>query len=485
MYLGIDLGTSSVKCVLLDDTQRLIASEHAALTVTRPHDGWAEQSPVDWIAGLERALAALASSHRKAMGAVRGIGLSGHMHGATLVDDEDRVLRPCMLWNDTRAHEQAHRLDTARSRELSGNILFPGFTAPKVAWLAEHEPAVFERIACVLLPKDHVRLWLTGERVSEMSDASGTGWLDVGTRDWSKELVDASGLSLAQMPRLVEGSSVSGTVRSALAERFGLPEGVVVAGGGGDNAASACGMGTVAEGQAFVSLGTSGVLFAANDRFMPNAASAVHAFCHALPDTWHQMGVILAATDSLNWLATLTGRTAAELAHLVEQRDFAPSSEIFLPYLGGERTPHNDAGARGVFTGLSHASDAGALAAAVMQGVAFAFADSQRALQEAGTTLQRAYAIGGGSQSRTWLRMIATTLQIELDIPADGDFGASLGAARLGMLAADGGAASAVCTPPDVVETVAPEPDQADAFAEALARYRHAWTLSAESAHRS
>jgi len=475
MYLGIDLGTSSVKTVLMDADQRTVASHTAALSVMRPADGWAEQSPVDWIAGVEATLAALAAAEPRAMAAVRGIGLSGHQHGATLVDDQDRVLRPCMLWNDTRAHAEASRMDTERSRELIGNILFPGFTAPKVVWLAEHEPAVFERIDSVLLPKDHVRLWLCGERVSEMSDASGTGWLDVGKRAWSEEMVRASGLSMAQMPRLVEGSEVSGQLRAELAERFGLPGSVVIAGGGGDNAASACGMGTVAEGQAFVSLGTSGVLFAANRQFMPNADSAVHAFCHALPDTWHQMGVILSATDSLNWLSGLTGRNAAELAELAATRDVAPVSERFLPYLGGERTPHNDAAARGVMTGLSHASDAGALAAAVMQGVAFAFADSQRALAEAGTTLDRAYAIGGGARSTWWLQTIATVLDIELDVAGDADVGAGLGAARLGMLAADGGTVDEVCHAPPVLRTIAPVAGQRDAFAQALAHWRDTW----------
>jgi len=476
MYLGIDLGTSSVKTVLMDGDQRPVASESAALQVMRPHDAWAEQSPVDWIAGIEDTLAALTAAHPKAMGAVRGIGLSGHQHGATLVDEAGLVLRPCMLWNDTRAHAEAARLDTGRSRTITGNIIFPGFTAPKVAWLAEHEPAVFERIATVLLPKDHVRLWLSGELASEMSDASGTGWLDVGRRDWSEELVLASGLSMSQMPRLVEGSEVSGQLRTELAQRYGMPAGVVIAGGGGDNAASACGMGTVSSGQAFLSLGTSGVLFAANERFMPNADSAVHAFCHALPDTWHQMGVILSATDSLNWLAGLTGRSPAELAGLAAGHDIAPRPERFMPYLGGERTPHNDAAARGVLTGLSHASDAGALAAAVMQGVAFAFADNQRALERAGTTLERAYAIGGGARSTWWLQTLATVLDIELDVAADADVGAGLGAARLAIIAAENATPAEVCRAPQVLETVSPVASARAASADALGAWRETWT---------
>ncbi len=479
MYLGIDLGTSSVKCVLLDAEGSVVASAGAELEVARASDGHAEQAPADWIAALETALNELRKHERRGFAAVRGIGLSGHMHGATLVDAADEVIRPCMLWNDTRAHAEAARMDTSRSRELIGNILFPGFTAPKVEWVRAHEPENFARIAKVLLPKDHVRLWLTGEHVSEMSDASGTGWLDVGRRDWASELVEASGLRLSQMPRLVEGSEVSGTLRPAIAERFGLAPSVVVAGGGGDNAASACGMGTVAPGAAFLSLGTSGVLFAANERFRPNPESAVHAFCHALPGTWHQMGVILAATDALNWLGGVTGRTPAELARLAGGADddapVEPTDIVFLPYLGGERTPHNDAAARGAFVGLSHTSGPAELARAVMQGVAFAFRDSRDALAAAGTTLERAYAIGGGARSDWWLRMLATALDLPLEVPAEGDFGASLGAARLGLVAAEGADPFTVCVPPPVQRTVAPVPGRKDAFDLAAARYREAY----------
>lgn len=475
MYLGIDLGSSSVKTLLIDAEQKVIASESASLEVTRPHPGWAEQEPSAWIAATEANLEKLAKSHRGSMAAVRGIGLSGQMHGATLIDEADTVLRPCMLWNDTRAHTIASQLDTPTSRQLTGNILFPGFTAPKVAWLAEHEPAVFERIDSVLLPKDHLRLWLTGERVSEMSDAAGTGWLDVSKRDWSDTLLAATGLTRTQMPRLVEGTDVSGNVRDALAKRFGLPSGVVVAGGAGDNAASACGMGTVAAGHAFVSLGTSGVLFAANESFLPNAESAVHTFCHALPQSWHQMGVILAATDSLNWLSGITGKSPAELAALTEGREIVPTDELFLPYLGGERTPHNDANARGVFTGLSHVSDAASMATAVMQGVAFAFADCQTALAAAGTELERAYAIGGGSRSDNWLRTIASVLNIPLDIAADGEFGAGLGAARLGLIAAERATPQEVCAPPPIVRSVKPVSDTRSPFDDALERYRDTW----------
>ena len=456
MYLGIDCGTSSVKSVLMNEDQAIVAAASAPLELARPHEGWSEQDPDDWTAAIGSTFAELAAAHPREMGAVRGIGLSGHMHGATLIDAADEVLRPCMLWNDTRAHAEARALDTARSRELCGNILFPGFTAPKVAWVAAREPAVFERVAKVLLPKDYVRLWLTGEHVGEMSDASGTGWLNVAERDWSDELLAAGGLSRAEMPRLIEGSETSGTLRPALAERFGLPAGVAVAGGAGDNAASACGMGTVTPGTAFLSLGTSGVLFAANEAYRPDAESAVHAFCHALPGTWHQMGVILAATDTLNWLASVTGRSPAELTAPLEGRPPAPTEVLFLPYLGGERTPHDDAAARGAFVGLGHASDTETLTRAVLQGVAFAFRDNRDALAAAGTTLARAAAIGGGSKSGYWLQLLADVLGLPLEISAGGEVGASLGAARLGLIAAEGADPLAVCTPPPVERRVEP-----------------------------
>jgi len=457
MYLGIDLGTSSVKSVLMNQEQTIIASHTARLGITRLHDGWSEQNPEDWIHAIETTLTKLKQSHPAELSAVRGIGLSGHMHGATLLDEKNDVLRPCILWNDTRSHAQAARLDTPTSRKIAGNILFPGFTAPKIAWVADNEPDIFSRIAKVLLPKDYVRLWLTGEHVAEMSDAAGTGWLDVGARSWSPELLEATGLDESHMPFLVEGTDVSGVLRKDIAEKFNMSTKVVVAGGAGDNAASACGMGTVGAGHAFLSLGTSGVLFAANDKYQPNADSAVHAFCHALPNTWHQMGVILAATDALNWLAALVNETPEKLAQSLEGKTTKPSDLLFLPYLGGERTPINDANARGVFLGLKHTTDTVEMTRAVMQGVAFAFRDCHLALSSAGTQLTQATAIGGGAKSEHWLQMIANTLNLPLTLPDDGDYGASLGAARLGLIAAEESDALSVCTAPVTSKIITPD----------------------------
>ncbi len=330
MYLGLDLGTSGVKAMLIDDNQRIVGSASGALDVSRPHPGWSEQDPADWVRASEEAIAGLKAAHPAALGAVRGIGLSGQMHGATLLDADDKVLRPCILWNDTRSFREAAALDAdPQFRAVTGNIVFPGFTAPKLVWVRENEPEIFARVRRVLLPKDYLRLWLTGEHISEMSDSAGTAWLDTANRRWSESLLSATGMDERQMPALVEGTDAAGTLRSELAARWGISGDVVVAGGAGDNAASACGMGTVGEGHAFVSLGTSGVLFAANARYLPNPASAVHAFCHALPNTWHQMGVILSATDALNWYSGIAGHSAADLsAELGETSEGARRRDI-------------------------------------------------------------------------------------------------------------------------------------------------------------
>ncbi len=467
MYLGLDLGTSGLKGILIDDAQNVLAEASAPLTVARPHEGWSEQAPADWIGAAEKVLGELAAF---GLAGLRGIGLSGQMHGATLLDASDDVLRPCILWNDTRAHAEAAELDAnPLFRRLSGNIVFPGFTAPKLVWVARHEPQIFAKVAKVLLPKDYLRLWLTGEHVAEMSDAAGTAWLDTGRREWSDALLAASGMSRAQMPRLVEGSEVSGLMRPELAERFGMAKGVVVAGGGGDNAASGIGVGVVRAGQAFVSLGTSGVLFAANDGYQPDPATAVHSFCHAVPGTWHQMGVILAATDALNWFSRLAGASPQDLTASLGALQ-APGKTRFLPYLGGERTPLNDAAIRGAFIGLEHATDRGAATRAVLEGVTFAIRDCRDALAATGTRIESLLAVGGGSKSRYWCEAIATALGTPVSLPVAGDFGGAYGAARLALMAATGTGAE-IATQPTISAVIEPVLALSTAFDEGHARY--------------
>ena len=469
MYIGLDLGTSGLKGVVIDADQRVVADATAPLSVSRPADGWSEQDPAHWIAACEAVLTALAG--QVDMAAVRGIGLSGQMHGATLLGADDTVLRPCILWNDTRSAAEAAAMDAdPQFRAISGNIVFPGFTAPKVAWVCTHEPEVFARITKVLLPKDYLRLWLTGEYVAEMSDAAGTSWLDTGARDWSDSLLAATGLDRSHMPRLVEGSDVSGHLRDGIATEFGLPKATLVAGGGGDNAASAIGMGVVRNGEAFVSLGTSGVLFAANDAYRPDPATAVHTFCHAVPDRWHQMGVILAATDALNWFSGVVGESPAALTEGLGALQ-APAHGLFLPYLGGERTPHNDAAIRGQFLHLDHATDRAAMTRMVLEGVTHAFRDNYDALAQTGTTFDTLTAIGGGSRSDYWLKAIATSLDMPITVPVAGDFGGAYGAARLGLMAATG-AGEEACTAPPTDHVIEPDTTLTAAFAEAHARYR-------------
>ena len=474
-YLGIDVGTSGVKVFLIDADGRPLGEATAkAVEPVRPKPGWSEQNPADWWSATLEAMDALAAAHPSEVSAVRGIGLSGHMHGAVLLGRDDEVLRPCILWNDGRSAEECREMEAAlpRLRDIAGNIAMPGFTAPKIAWVRKHEPEVFGRIAKVLLPKAYVRLLLTGEYAEDMSDGAGTLWMDVGKRDWSDELLALTGLTREHMPRLVEGSAPSGALKGDLARRWGMSGEVVIAGGAGDNAASGCGIGAVRPGEGFVSLGTSGVIFVSNDRFRPNTAGAVHAFCHAIPDTWHQMGVILSATDSLNWLSHMTGQDAAKLSGAAEAAFRGPGEEIFLPYLSGERTPHNNAGARGSLVGLSHVTDHARLAQAVMEGVAFAFRDCQRVLNDAGTSFDRLMAVGGGSKSRLWLTLIATVLDIEVALPEDGDFGGALGAARLGLCAAEGADPLAVMTMPPIRETISPDASLRQAYVDQYARYR-------------
>jgi xylulokinase len=473
-FLGIDLGTSGLRALLVDDSGAPIGATERHYEVRHPHPGWSEQDPADWIAALEGAVAELAAAH-PSFRDLAGIGVAGHMHGATLLDAQGAVLRPCILWNDTRSHEEARRLDgTPGVRETSGNIVFPGFTAPKLDWVRAHEPEVFEQVQTVLLPAAFLNHFLTGTPVTDMSDAAGTSWLDTGARAWSDELLAAGHMRRDQMPALVEGSAPAGTLRPELCEAWGLTGPVTVAGGAGDNAAAACGIGALNEGEGFVSLGTSGVLLAARDGYRPAPETAVHTFCHAVPGRWYQMGVMLSATDSLNWLATIAGTTPAGLTSDLGDALAAPGTVRFLPYLSGERTPHNDAEIRGAFTGLSAATARDDMTRAVLEGVAYGLRDSFEALKATGARMDSLMAIGGGTASRYWLRLIATVLGVPLTLPAGGEFGAALGAARLGM-AATGRDVQEIMTAPEVGEFIDPVEDLREVYDSAYRAFRAAY----------
>ncbi len=445
MYLGLDLGTSGVKAMLIDGDQRIVGSASSALDVSRPHPGWSEQDPADWVCAAEEAIAGLKAAHSAELAAVSGIGLSGQMHGATLLDADDRVLRPCILWNDTRSFREAAALDAdPQFRAITGNIVFPGFTAPKLAWVRANEPEIFAKVRWVLLPKDYLRLWLTGEHMSEMSDSAGTSWLDTGKRRWSESLLAATNMDEKQMPSLVEGTDPAGKLRSELAARWAsrvmswLP-------------AVPATMRRLPAAWARSARGTPSC------RLAPRAFSSrrMRVTCRT-PKAPCMPSATPCRTPGTRWVSSSrrptrsTGIPAlpAECCGL-EQRTRrhhqGPSGVTFLPYLSGERTPHNDAAIRGAFVGLGHESSRVVLTQAVMEGVSFAIRDSLEALRAAGTTLSRVTAIGGGSRSRYWLKSIATALNLPVDLPDDGDFGAAFGAARLGLIAATGADPVATC----------------------------------------
>lgn len=435
MYLGIDLGTSGVKAILLSEDGQVVASHSEALTLSRPHPLWSEQHPADWWSATDRAVSALAQQH--ALQEAKAIGLTGQMHGATVLDAQQNVIRPAILWNDGRSFTQCQQLEAAvpTSRQITGNLMMPGFTAPKLLWLRENEPDCFARIDKVLLPKDYLRWLMTGDFASDMSDAAGTMWLDVAQRDWSDDLLAATGLTRANMPALFEGNQITGHLLPEHAARWNMHSVPVVA-GGGDNAAGAVGVGLYKTGQAMLSLGTSGVYFVVSDGFLSNPQQAVHSFCHALPDKWHLMSVMLSAASCLDWAARLTGTaTVAELIALAENAPVSDAPVWFLPYLSGERTPHNNPAAKGVLFGLTHQHGPADIARAVLEGVGFALAEGMDVLHATGLMPHSITLIGGGARSAYWRQMLADISGHTLEYRTGGDVGPALGAARLAQIA--------------------------------------------------
>lgn len=474
-YLGIDLGTSGLRALLMSEDGHVFGAVERHYTSQHKHSGWSEQDPSCWTNALEAAAVTLRDTYPE-FAHLKAIGVAGHMHGATLLDQAGKVIRPCILWNDTRSDVEAQRLDATQGvRDMSANIVFPGFTAPKLLWVKQHEPDNFARVAKVLLPAAYLNFHLTGDHVADMSDSAGTSWFNVAQRDWSAKLLAAGQMRPDQMPRLVEGSEPAGTLLPAIAGRWGLGPDVVVAGGAGDNAAAACGIGALNEGDGFLSLGTSGVLLAARDGCYPAPASALHTFCHAVPDRWYQMGVMLSATDSLNWLSSITGTSAPDLTSSLGDDLRAPGDLLFLPYLSGERTPHNDADIRGSFIGLSVSTDVTNLTQAVLEGVAFGLRDQLEAFRQTGTKIDRLMAIGGGAKSRYWLKLIATVLNVTLDRPQAGEFGAAMGAARLAIMARTAATAERTLTKPGISEVITPTPALIEEFEQAYKRFRSSY----------
>jgi xylulokinase len=473
-FLGLDIGTSSVKAVLVDGEERTIAEATSPLAISHPRPGWSEQDPGDWWEGVTRAVANLRLTAPAALADVTGIGLSGQMHAAVILDRDDRVIRPAILWNDGRATAECAVLQEAVPdlAAITGIAAMPGFTAPKLLWLRKNEPDAFGRIARLLLPKDFVRLRLTGAAATDMADAAGTLLLDEARRDWSEPMLAATGIARSVLPRLLEGPSASGTLLPEVAERWGLSPSVILAAGAGDAAAGAVGIGAVEEGDRFISLGTSAQFFVTRDRYRPKP-KLIHCFAHALPGRWFEMAAMLNGAGCLDWVARLLG--AADITRLlarVEAGFSGPSRVLFLPYLSGERTPHNDPDARGVFAGLDASVKAEDLVQAVLEGVAFTLMDAQLALGTAGGGGDAIPVIGGGARSRLWLTIIASALGVPVVRLEGGDKGPAFGAARLARMAVTGESASVVCRRPRVAETVESDQTLHAAYSERVEVFR-------------
>jgi xylulokinase len=474
-FIGIDVGTSAIKAVLVDADQTVVATAAVPLSWQSPHPGWSEQDPEDWWTATRQALAELRTASGSAWSDVAGIGLSGQMHGAVVLDSAGAVLRPAILWNDGRSMAECKELErrVPALGHIAGAPAMPGFTAPKLLWLQQHQPEVFSRIARVLLPKDFIRLKLTGEYATDMSDAAGTLWLDQAKRRWSPEVIAASGLAAHQMPRLLEGTAASGMVWSKVGSELRLPPGVIVAAGAGDAAAGAVGVGAVEDGDAFLSLGTSAQLFVTTAEYRPRPEQCLHAYCHAVPDRWFQMAAMLNGAVCLSWIARQLGETNVEaLLERTAREAPSPSGLMFLPYLSGERTPHNDPDARGAFIGLSLGTTPSSMVRAVLEGVAFSCVDAQMCLNQAGTQLSTLSVIGGGSQSAFWMRIVASALNLPLTRHDGGEKGPAFGAARLVRIAVTNEPVGDVCRKPPIHDVVAPDAALAALYADRMAHFR-------------
>ena len=463
---GLDVGTSGVKGLALDEQGNVLAAAEAGYPLSTPRPGWSEQDPEDWWRAAESVLARL----RASAGPPQGIGLSGQMHGLVALDSRERVLRPAILWNDQRTAAECGEIEATLGLEklaaLTGNRALTSFTAPKLLWLRNHEPELFASIARIALPKDYVRLRLCGEHATDVADASGTLLLDVAARRWSQEMLDALEFDEAWLPRVLESPQVSGATA----------DGIPVAAGAGDQAAGALGVGVVDASPPTplsIVLGTSGVVFAPLERYAADPQVRVQTFCHALPDTWHAMGVMNSAAGSLRWLQGILETGYDVLT--AEASGWAPTTEglTFLPYLAGERTPHDDPDARGSYTGLSLRHDRGALVRALLEGVAYGLRDSLDLISELGRRPTLGRASGGGARSEEWLRIVASVLELPLERVAVED-AAAFGAALLGGVAGDmwpdvEAAVAATVRPRAVIE---PVPEWIAPYRDGLQRFR-------------
>ncbi len=444
--MGVDVGTTGAKALLIGESGRVLGSATAEYPLSTPRANWCEQDPEDWWRATVRVIQAVLSQARAALGDVGGLGLTGQMHGLVLLNAEGRVLRPAILWNDQRTGPECaaitERIGSSRLLDLVSNPALPGFTAPKILWVRAHEPKIYEKVVRVLLPKDYVRFRLTGEFATEVSDASGTLLFDVRRRAWAGEMLRALDIPREWLPACHESPVISGRVTDGAARATGLPTGLPVAGGGGDQAAQAVGTGIVRDGLVSATIGTSGVIFAHTDELRQEPRGLLHAFCHAVPGRWHVMGVMLAAGGSLRWFRDALGQPETAAAHPVgvdpydlltqEAARVRPGSQglVFLPYLAGERTPHADPNARGAFVGLTLGHTKGHLVRAVLEGVAFGLRDSLELMRALGQSAFQVRVSGGGARSALWQQILADVFGVEI-VAVSPTEGAAFGAALL------------------------------------------------------
>ena len=474
LYIGIDLGTSSVKLMLVDGEGQIKNTVTKEYHVSYPKSGWSEQNAVDWWSAICEALPELLDGFDGQ--AVKGIGVAGQMHGLVVLDKNDEVIRPTILWNDGRTDKETAYLNEVIGKEklfeYTGNIAFAGFTAPKIMWLRENEPENFAKISKIMLPKDYINYLLTGTHCTDYSDAAGMLLLDVEHKCWSKQMLDICGISEKQMPKLYESFDVVGTVKKDIADRFGLNSDTVVVAGAGDNAAAAIGTGTVGEGKCNISLGTSGTIFVSSDKFSGDSAQAIHSFCHS-DGGYHLMGCILSAASCNKWFCDEVLNTKDYKVEEAAISELGKNEVFFLPYLMGERSPINDTNATGMFIGLRPNTSRSDMYQAVLEGVAFAIKDNLEIIKQFGIDVKSSCLCGGGAKSKQWRKILANVLDIELSILMT-EQGPGYGSAILAMVGT--GQFDSVNTATDkffeVKETVTPNKELVALYANRYEKYR-------------
>ena len=475
--IGIDLGTSGCKTVLVGRDGAILASASAEYPLSTPRPLWSEQDPHDWWRGaVESVKSVLAQCPAEP---IEGLGIGGQMHGAVLLNAAGQVVRPAILWNDGRCQAECdllHKTVKGLIKE-TGNRALVGFTAPKLLWVQRHEPKLWKQVRTVLLPKDYLRWRMTGEAVAEMSDGAGMLLMDVANRRWSKKMLAACHIDESYLGRLVEGTEIAGRITAAAAAELGIPAGTPVVGGAGDQAAGAVGAGCVTPGFTTIAIGTSGVVFTTTKGYAPEKDGRLHTFCHAIPGRWHQMGVMLSAAGSLQWYRD-TLAPGADFGALCDEAGTAPlgcDGLTFLPYLTGERTPLCDPLARGAFVGLARMHGRAHLTRAVLEGICCGLVESLELIRSAGTKVSEATVTGGGTRSPVWMQMLADLGNVRIVQRAGADAGPALGGARLALVGCCGVPVKTACAPGPIEASYSPDKGRVKAYRGVLARYRALW----------